>query len=673
MSIRNRQNDAAPPRRRRNKWLLTPAQELARDLWSLWTPRSPRLADAWAEQERMMSAEECDEGNVRWDFLRVPHTREIMRAYSDAPDQVLWFANPADPAEPIAVPWTRYNKMLVWMSSAQQAKTQTLCCLIGWHMREDPRQLLVMFPSQHLLRVFSMKKMGPMLRDTPCLQGLIADNKSRDRENTIESKSFPGGGISILIGSSGNNLRSWSGPVGICDEFDALPSSASKQGDPFMMLLDRVQTFSRQKIVITGTPLETETSRIEPMYDAGTREQWQYRCPSCRGFQVVAFDDRLDHDALTYVCCHCGCVHAEEEWKAAEARWIARGPKPLDDGTVPAAEYRSFHTSAMTSLLTDWEAIVEKYRLAMKQLRAGNIEPYRVFVNSVRGETFQEHGEELPADLFTRPDNPQRHAYAADVPRGVKLLTAAIDTQGDSIRYEVRGYGNGLEQWGITYGRFDGHPDYPELIHFVESLLDRTWLREDGAHLNIARLVWDAMGNYADHVYKFTREHEARGVYAVRGGSEWAAPVIQRLGFVKQTGNDGPETPIWTIGTIAAKNTLYDRLNVREPGPGFCHWPTDAYLRDGFSPRGYTEAYFAELQSEKRVKRTTKGYQHNAWVPKRAGIRNEGWDLLVYNLAALLIYLDGRVIDDLPDLDKPAPAAASPSSGYTVIRGGVSV
>ncbi len=609
----------------------------------------------WAAQERYLSADESNEGNARWRWERVPHAVELARAYSDAPDQVLWVMTD-DPARPEAIPWTRYNELLCWMSSAQQSKTQMICNIIGHHMIDDPRQILVILPDQHLRRVFSLKKLGTMLRDTPCLQGLISDRKSRDAENTIESKEFPGGGISILISSSGNNLRSWSGPVVICDEFDAWIRSANKQGDPFALALDRQQTFTRRKTFVTSTPLNTESSQIEPMYLAGTQEQWHYPCPSCGGYQVVGFDDRFDKESLTYTCRHCGTVHGEREWKAQEGRWIASNP---------GAEYRSFHTSAMTSLLTDWAAIQQKFERAMADLQRGAPEKYRVFINTVLGQTYEEKGETLPENHFTRLDNPQRHWYHADVPAGVKLLTLALDTQDDRVEFEVRGWGRGQESWGIQYGVIYGHPDDAELLATVEGLRHKFWQREDGAILRVSRTVWDAMGHYPDQVYAYTREREPE-VYAIRGGSEWHAPVVGRMGMVDK---QGIKTPIFALGTIAAKDALYNRLKLAHVGAGFCHWPMDPTLGDGITPRMYDEGYFAMLTAEKRVKRISRGVTYNAWVPKRSGIRNEAWDLFVYGLAALLIFLGPRSIDDIPDGAQGAASSQSPGGRRILSKG----
>jgi len=157
-------------------------------------------------------------------------------------------------------------------------------------------------------------------------------------------------------------------------------------------------------------------------------------------------------------------------------------------------------------------------------------------------------------------------------------------------------------------------------------------------------------------------------VFAIRGGSEWHAPVVGRQGMVDR---DGIKTPIYVIGTIVAKDALYNRLKVAHTGAGFCHWPMDPHLQDGITPRLYDEAYFAMLTAEKRVKRIAKGIVYNAWVPKRAGIRNEAWDLRVYNLAALLIYLGPRAIEDIPEPEKAGPASSPAPAGRRILSPGV--
>ena len=70
-------------------------------------------------------------------------------------------------------------------------------------------------------------------------------------------------------------------------------------------------------------------------------------------------------------------------------------------------------------------------------------------------------------------------------------------------------------------------------------------------------------------------------------------------------------------------------------------------------PATYTRDYFAQLGSEERVQRIRAGQSYTLWV-KRAGARNEAWDLHCYNLAVLEgLHLD---LDALAD-DLGAPVA----------------
>jgi phage terminase large subunit GpA-like protein len=81
--------------------------------------------------------------------------------------------------------------------------------------------------------------------------------------------------------------------------------------------------------------------------------------------------------------------------------------------------------------------------------------------------------------------------------------------------------------------------------------------------------------------------------------------------------------PLYSIGVDAAKGAIFARLNKRELGAGYCHFPED---RD--------EAYFRQLTSEYAVTRYSHGRPYQVYV-KRRGVRNEALDLRVYAYAAL--------------------------------------
>ena len=566
------------------------------------------------ENRRLSSEESARPGH--WSFDKTPYLRGISRAYSDAPDQQLVVIIDGQLQ---FIPWKKRNERLVWMSGAQVGKTNWLLNIIGYHIDIAPLPMLVVQPNLDMLKVFSEQKLDPMLRDTPCLGGKVQSNKSKDGKNTIASKSFPGGHVSIIGAGSPNSGRMRSIAIALIDEIDGYELSSGKQGDPLGLVTTRTATYkAKRKIIITSTPLLKETSRIETLYLDGTQEEWQHPCPTCGQYQVIRFGKQLDFETCDYVCEHCGVVHHEHEWKAQPGCWIAQNL---------TASTRTFHTSAMDSHLAPWSDHVQKFRDAIAEQRKGNNEPYKEFVNNVEGLTYEEKGETLEEIPFAN----HVHRYADDIPAGVLLLTAAADVQDNRVEVELRGWGVGFETWGIRYQVIDGTMDKPSVWEALDEIRNRIWQTADGRTLQLARLLIDSGGHYTKEVYNYTRPR-APQVYAIKGSTVYTDPTVDKVSHVGTH-----KTPLFLIGTIQAKDNMLTRLRLTDEGPGYCHWPVNGLMADGLTMRGYDENYYAMLVSEKRVLRNTGGKQHYTWEPRRKGIRNEGWDALIYNYAAVIM------------------------------------
>jgi phage terminase large subunit GpA-like protein len=78
---------------------------------------------------------------------------------------------------------------------------------------------------------------------------------------------------------------------------------------------------------------------------------------------------------------------------------------------------------------------------------------------------------------------------------------------------------------------------------------------------------------------------------------------------------------LFPVGVDTAKELIYVRLKIKEPGPGYCHFPAQ-----------YDDEYFRQLTAEKIVTRFSKGYRKREWKKVRA--RNEALDYRGYALAA---------------------------------------
>jgi phage terminase large subunit GpA-like protein len=110
------------------------------------------------------------------------------------------------------------------------------------------------------------------------------------------------------------------------------------------------------------------------------------------------------------------------------------------DRTKKHATVRGFKLSTLYATINvTWKDIVNDWYKAKR----GGPELLKTFLNTVLAEPWEEKGEQLDEDvLFNR-----REMYHADVPDGVKVLTAAVDTQDNRFEVEIQGWGAGHENW----------------------------------------------------------------------------------------------------------------------------------------------------------------------------------------------------------------------------------
>ena len=121
---------------------------------------------------------------------------------------------------------------IVVKSSSQVGKTECILCTIGYFVDHDPSPILVVEPTIEVGKSFSKDRLAPMLRDTPCLIGKVHDVRTRDSDNTIFHKRFPGGFIAIAGANSPASLRQRPIRIVLCDDIDSFPGSAGVEGDP---------------------------------------------------------------------------------------------------------------------------------------------------------------------------------------------------------------------------------------------------------------------------------------------------------------------------------------------------------------------------------------------------------------------------------------------------------
>ena len=84
-----------------------------------------------------------------------------------------------------------YTEKAVVMMHSQGGKTVMLRIAQGYAMSEDPGPIMMIQPSELMAKSFSRDRLAPFLRDSPILNGLIADPKSSIRQWCGQNEECP--------------------------------------------------------------------------------------------------------------------------------------------------------------------------------------------------------------------------------------------------------------------------------------------------------------------------------------------------------------------------------------------------------------------------------------------------------------------------------------------------
>lgn len=571
---------------------------LFKKIAKLVAPPPKLTVSEWADAERILSIESSAEPG-KWRTDRAPYQKEILDSVNN-PD---------------------YEDIII-KASSQVGKSEIINNIIGYFIDYEPAPILLIMPTVDVAEDYSKDRIAPMIRDTPALAKKVGDAKSRDGNNTLLHKKFPGGHLTLVGANAPAGLASRPIRVVLADEVDRFPESAGKEGDPLSLGHKRTKTFWNRKRISVSTPTDAETSRIEAEYQSSTRAQWCVSCPSCGQFQPYEWSQiRFERDDenvknIFMECVSCKEQHTELEWKARPAKWIHRNLKSKKLG---------YHLNALTSPWERWETIILDFLDANKK----GEKTQKTWKNTTLGEVWEKKLQEFDHTKIKS----RAIEYTADIPEKVLVLTASVDVQDDRLEVEIVGWGQHEQSWGIAYKIFMGDPGQQAVWDQVDTFLLKDRYRSDGVSLIVSATCVDSGGHFTSEVYEYCKAREYRRVFAIKGRGGNGVPFVTRPTLVGRK----KDTYLYTLGVNEAKDTIYGRLKIEnDEKPGYCYFPSN-------KERGYDEAYFIGLTSEYKKLKVVNGVASHQWVKRASSIRNEPLDLRVYALAALRIFN--------PDLD----------------------
>ena len=562
------------------------ANMIARTLdeaWRMLRP-PPRLTVwEWAEKFRKLPKEvTARPGRYRTDTA--PYQRE--------PQEVLTDQN----VSTVVMQW-----------ASRLGKSEVMMNLQGYTVCHNPRNILVVYPTKESAEKWSKQFFAPMIRYTPELKRLIAPARSRDSGNTIFNKEFPGGTIGVIGANSASAFRQIQAPVIICDEIDTYGDTS--EGDPVTLAFKRAENYPDSIQVLASTPTYKNASRIESWYEKSDQRKWHVQCTHCRGWQVLAWNQVLwetgKPESACIVCSICQAKLTDEERVAAVmgGQWRA---------TAPFRGIAGFWLNGLNSPFPPKKGFANKlHQFAAEFLEAKSqgSEALKVWTNTFLAETWQDESDKVdPLGLMSRAEK-----YGPEIPDGCWMLLAGVDVQLDRLEAEIVGYGEGEETWAIEFRQFFGNPERDAVWNDLDAWLSAPRRHVNGAEMRVAACAVDC-GYKTKRVLEFCKARQSRRIWAVKGTSTAGAPLVARP-KVHSTGR----IQIFAVGTDAAKEQLFSRVMLTEPGPRYCHFKIG---------HGYDEEWFRQLTAEEVVTWKKNGFIQRVWKKVRA--RNEALDIRVY-------------------------------------------
>lgn len=538
---------------------------------------------------------------------------------------------------------SRTVRRTVIVGPTQSFKTTILVGVEAYTIAVDHGPIGHVMPSDSMVGAFSTKRFQPIVENTPWLRVLKPSNPDLFKTHEL---SFSTCTLRFAGSGSPGKLASWPYRRVIGDETDKFPHALRNEAGTRELLMQRVGQFTHWNAIDASTPT-VPWGTIWRAALAGDCRRYHVPCPHCGKTFVQRFEHLswspaarvastglwdYEHVARTahLRCPHCaGEIYENHRRDMLHAgRWIPDAVGEADRRRADAeiaqdGECRSYFRSCFNVLHPNRTFAA----IAVKHLVAGKDPSKRQnFTNSELGEVHEEAGETIEADvLFARRED---YELPADgLPDGVRVLVAGVDVQDSPARleYEIVGYGEGLECWGIQYGIVEKRGSWAEAFAELDRRLIVPWYLRPAAGVELplapAAVCVDT-GHETTEAYAYVKRCQPRRVYAVKGSSEgYGQPLVSRPQKTSVRA-----VTLYHVGTVTAKMEIISRLRLTEPGPGAMHFPTDPV-------RGYDIEFFRQLTAERVVARFSGGRKSYRFRAIRK--RNEALDIRCYARAAL--------------------------------------
>ena len=448
---------------------------------------------------------------------------------------------------------------VVIMCPAQASKTTAIMNFIGWSLKYQRENILVILDNANNAQKLAKNRVKPFLMDVCHLLDDSERQQSADKSNSAVNIALASG-VNLMLGSakSASDLCSQPCAFVLLDEVDRYVE-LSGEGDPVTLASARTKTYRNSMIVCTSTPTVKDDSRIMSQWKLGTAERWGVICTTCQHFFSPLWKDIdwSDPENPTTACPTCGEVWAESDIIRMEHKYEQTNPSPIHD------EYgRIMRSYAINGLLmhdqTTWKAL-KQLEIAAIQTSESAIQS---FYNTRLGEVY-----ERPTEMRIDPDILSRCASCRyddqSLPSDILSIVISSDTHDDCLYLLTAGFSSDGERvYLIRYDILMGDPDDKHVWAQYDRLMCEVYKTEDGRYLRPIFACGDLGGHRSRSVALYSlRNPRFRCVRGYRapnlGQSTCVDPLLNRVSPYKLIEGVKTTVPVQYVGVSGAK----DRLN----------------------------------------------------------------------------------------------------------------
>lgn len=530
------------------------------------------------------------------------------------------------------------------------------------HVKNAP--VMVLTVDDTVAKIRMEQNLLPMLQASGfdhLIQSNDESNNNRKTGKTKDRISWYGGGYGLFFGSnSPGKLRSFSIQYLFLDEVDGYKKSVGRDGSPVKLAIDRTNGYAQsRKICMLSTPLEKGNSVIDENYKAADQRKYFVPCKSCGGMQTLEWNKVnketgevyglvfhhnkgvLDVDSVRYVCKYCGQEHknADKTKMLNAGEW--RATAECADKTK-----RSYFINALYSPvgMLSWEDCVKQWFECWDVVKSQSrdTEKLRTFYNNIMGEPFEVLTDRLK---FAGVASHRRDAYRfGEIPNRfalehcgseIMLLTCAVDVHKNNLAVAVYGWTAGRQLFMIESLRL--HGDCHDLAaepwqKLKDMIYNNVYIADNGSKYKIQLTLIDsgyAQAEVLEFCYYTDGTIPIKGIHGTQKGATFQEFKVSKT----QMGVD-----VYNLNVNLYKDRYYSSLNRKwiqsEKQHEYCvNFPIDI-----------TRDQMLEFKAENKVPvkdPMTGAIQGFKWDRKGD---NEGWDLIVYNNAALDILAHDIVV-----------------------------